>query len=175
MNLNKTDVSPKKHLIIAVLITIFCVFLLIWLNVYMRSVRYAKEGDVFLADNKLIEAVTSYEISAHAYTPWNSHVAHSMQKLWDIGLLLEKEYEDPTYPLIAYRSLRSSVYAIRSFYMPYKEWIPRCDKKIEMLVATQMKMIENAQQKADAETGQQQAVATDRLEDNDTGIPIEAP
>lgn len=130
--------------LLPVLVTAVCVILLIWINVYHRSVRYSREGDAFLAEGKLIEAVTSYEISAHAYTPWNPHVRHSMEKLWEIGERLEKQHEDPTYPLIAYRALRSSVYAIRSFYMPYKEWIPRCDDKIGQLVTIQKEMLEAA-------------------------------
>lgn len=135
--------------LVPVLVTAFCVILLIWINVYSRSVRFSREGDAFLAEGKLIEAVTSYEISAHAYTPWNPHVRHSMEKLWEIGERLERENEDPTYPLIAYRALRSSVYAIRSFYMPYKDWIPRCDEKIGQLVMVQKEMIDSASPSTD--------------------------
>ncbi len=140
--------SERRILYWAGSLTVVCVILMIWFNVYHRSVRYAREGDVFLAEGKLIEAVTCFETSAHAYTPWNKHVRHSMEKLWEIGARLEQENEDPTFPLIAYRSLRSSVYAIRSFYMPYKEWIPRCDEQINRLVAIQKEMIEESRRQA---------------------------
>lgn len=124
------------------------VIAMIWTNVYLRSVRYAREGDTYLNDGLLIEAVSSYETSAHAYTPWNPYVKHSMQKLWEIGERLEQLHDDPTYPLIAYRSLRSSVYAIKSFYTPYKEWIPRCNEKIDELVSIQNQLLEEARQNA---------------------------
>jgi hypothetical protein len=127
-----------------VCITFVLVITMIWANVYLRSARYAREGDDYLKDGHLVEAISSYETSAHAYTPWNPHVKHSMQKLWDIGELLEQMYDDPTYPLIAYRSLRSTVYAIRSFYTPYKEWVPRCNEKIMQLVEKQDQMIKDA-------------------------------
>ena len=93
--------------------------------------------------------MTSFETSAHAYTPFNSNVRASLDKLWEIGEKFEKEKPAPEYALIAYRSLRSSIYAIRSFYTPYKEWIPRCDAKIQKLVEIQKQQI--AQEKA-AET-----------------------
>lgn len=125
-----------------VCITFVLVIAMIWTNVYLRSVRYAREGDDYFKGGHLVEAISSYETSAHAYTPWNPHVRHSMHKLWEIGELLEQTHDDPTYPLIAYRSLRSTVYAVRSFYTPYKEWIPRCNEKIMRLVERQNQMIE---------------------------------
>jgi hypothetical protein len=120
-----------------ILLTAFIAFGMVWVDVYQRSAKYYKEGEALFAQGKLLEAVTSYETSAHAYTPINSYVNKSMDRLWEIGQRLEKEKDDPDYALIAYRSLRSSVYAIRSFYMPYKEWIPKCDERIQALVEIQ--------------------------------------
>ncbi|MBN1355705.1 hypothetical protein JXA40_05465 [bacterium] len=125
--------SKTAWIVLTVIITVG----LIWINTYRRSVRYFNEAQDLMADGKILDAVTSYEIAAHAYTPWNTYVQRSMERLWEIGQRLEKEKEDPAYALIAYRSLRSSVFAIRSFYMPYREWIPRCDEKIRLLVLKQ--------------------------------------
>ncbi len=126
--------KDTKQKVILVGITIVTAIAMIWINTYQRSVTYFKEGETYLANDQLMEAITSFESSAHAYTPWNSNVRKSLERLWEIGERLEKEKDAPEYPLIAYRSLRSSVYAIRSLYMPYKEWIPRCDEKIRQLV-----------------------------------------
>ena len=115
--------------------TIILAVAIIWINVYTRSVKYFNEGESFYKAGRLMEAVTSYETSAHAYTPFNSHVARSMDRMWEIGQLLEKT--DIPQALVAYRCLRSSVYAIRSLYMPYKEWIPKCDERIAALVSDQ--------------------------------------
>jgi hypothetical protein len=141
----KLPVVWKKLFLIAC--TIMLVTVMVWINVYTRSARYAREGDVLFGEGKLIESIASYETSAHAYTPWNPHVRHSLDTLWEIGEALESKYEDPTYALVAYRSLRSSVYAIRSFYMPYKEWVPKCDEKIASLINIQRQLIEEGQRK----------------------------
>lgn len=121
------------------------VIVMIWINVYSRSVRYAREGDILFNEGKLIEAIASYETAVHAYTPWNPNVRHSLKKLWEIGETLEAKHEDPAYALLAYRSLRSSIYAVRSFYTPNKEWVHRSDDKIASLVNIQRRMIENNQ------------------------------
>lgn len=110
---------------------------IIWMNVFQRSVKYYKEGEIYFSEGKYLEAITSYETSAHAYTPLNKYVRQSMERLWEIGNLLENEKKDTMGALIAYRCLRSSVYAIRSLYMPYKDWIPQCDERIAAIVEAQ--------------------------------------
>jgi len=134
--------------IIATITSIILMIIMVWANVYFRSSRHFNEAEEFFKDDKLIQAITSYESSAHAYTPGNPYVSKSMERLWEIGELLEKRHSDPTYPLIAYRSLRSSVYAIRSFYMPHKDWISRCDRKIGELVNIQKLKMEEKLNKA---------------------------
>ncbi|MBN1295645.1 hypothetical protein JXA80_02625 [bacterium] len=151
-------------------VTIIILIAMVWITVYVRSSRHYHEGERFLKEGKLIEAITSYESSAHAYTPGNSYVARSLDRLWEIGERLETQYSDPVYPLLAYRSLRSSVYAIRSYYMPHKEWIPRCDEKIGALVAIQ---IEKQQQAVAAKTEQQAEMThregPDQADESDRG------
>ena len=130
-----------------VIITIIIAVLMVWATTYKRSHKYFIEGEKFLSEGKLLDAVTSYETSAHSYTPWNSHVRRSLERMWEIGQRFENENPDPDYALIAYRSLRSSIYATRSFYTPYKEWIPKCDERIRALVRKQEERI-NAEKEA---------------------------
>ena len=122
-------------------LTILLSIAMIWINTYQRSAKYYKEGMELLSNDNLLDAVTSFETAAHAYTPFNFYVKNSLEKLWEIGERLEKEKNSPEYPLIAYRCLRSSIFAIRSFYAPYKEWIPKCDEKIQLLVEIQKQQI----------------------------------
>jgi hypothetical protein len=136
------DPHNKRFHIIATLVTIAIMVAIVWIHVYSRSKRYYREGETHLAENRLIEAVTSFETSAHSYTPGNPWVSRSMDRLWEIGQKMESEYDDPMYPLIAYRALRSSVYAIRSVITPYEEWIPKCDNKIKFLVDQQIREME---------------------------------
>ncbi len=152
MNHEKTiEKMTFRSWFLPICVVFVLVIAMIWTNVYLRSARYAREGDTYFNDALLIEAVSSYETSAHAYTPWNPYVKYSMEKLWEIGERLEKLHSDPTYPLIAYRSLRSSVYAIKSFYTPYKEWIPRCNEKIDELVKIQNQILAETRQNKSVE------------------------
>ncbi len=118
-------------------LTIIIAISMVWINTYRRSARYYSEGEQLFQQEKLLDAVTRFEIAAHAYTPWNPHVIRALERMWEIGQRFEKENEDPDYALIAYRSLRSSIYATRSFYTPNESWIPRCDKRIHVLVEIQ--------------------------------------
>lgn len=145
MDQKKSSETRQKVGIIA--ITIVIAFGMVWLNTYQRSQKYAKEGESFLAEGKLMEAITSFETSAHAYTPLNSNVVSALNRLWEIGERFEKEKPtEPEYALVAFRSLRSSIYATRSFYTPHKHWIARCDEKIAHLVEIQKANIEAARQ-----------------------------
>ena len=46
---------------------------------------------------------------------------------------------DYDWSLLAYRSLRSSFYGVRSFYTPYKDWIARSESEIDKVLALQAK------------------------------------
>ncbi len=127
--------------------TIVIAFGMVWLNTWQRSVKYCREGQEFLSEGKLMEAITCFESAAHAYTPFNSHVVDALNRLWEIGERYEREKPDePEYALVAFRSLRSSIYATRSFYTPHKHWIPRCDEKIKNLVEIQRARLEQIRQ-----------------------------
>ncbi|MBN1550755.1 hypothetical protein JW979_04780 [bacterium] len=131
--MSKIFVSIPFIIFVTVLLTIG----MIWWQTYQRSVEYYEKGERYFQNGQYVEAINSYEISAHAYAPGNTYVRRSLEKLWQIGQMYELEKKDVFHALVAYRSLRSSVYSIRSFYMPYKEWIPRCDQKIKELVEIQ--------------------------------------
>jgi hypothetical protein len=133
------EMSEKSQKAIIILVTALIAVAIVWTNTYMRCVKYYQKGEELLGQGELLQAVTNYETAAHAYAPFNGYVAKSLNRLWEIGEKMEAEHQAPENPLIAYRTLRSSVYAIRSFYEPYKEWIPRCDKKISALVDIQKK------------------------------------
>jgi hypothetical protein len=63
-------------------------------------------------------------------------VERSAERLWGLGEALERK-SDPTRALVAYRSLRSSFYAVRGLNSPGTTWIARCDDKIAALVKLQ--------------------------------------
>ncbi|MCM0080661.1 hypothetical protein L4X63_03555 [Geomonas sp. Red32] len=81
-------------------------------------------------------AVAGYEAAIHMYVPGSPLVEKSAAKLWEMGQLCEQN-GDATRALIAYRSLRSSFYAVTWLTTPGKSYIDRCDARIAQLVKVQ--------------------------------------
>ena len=98
---------------------------------YRQWVQYSR-GKAAEAARNPIAAIAGYESAIHMYTPGSPIVARSAQALWDIGMAFEAQ-RDSERALIAYRALRSSFFASRSFFLPGKEWIQRCNEKIVTL------------------------------------------
>lgn len=110
--------------------------LLLWgTALYRQHVQFQK-GEQGMRSGNFPAAVAGFESAIHMYTPGSSTVEESAQKLWGIGQLLENQ-GDVTRALIAYRSLRSSFYAIAWIYAPGQEWIVKCDARIAALVPKQ--------------------------------------
>lgn len=110
--------------------------ILIWGNtLYRQHVQFDK-GEKGYAAGDFPAAVAGYESAIHMYTPGASLTEKSARKLWDMGQMLEARGDIPR-ALIAYRSLRSSFYAVGWLYSPGREWIAKCDARIQALVAAQ--------------------------------------
>ncbi len=112
-------------------IAVVCVTL-IWGNTYWRQRTQFYKGEAANAGGDYIAAIAGYEAAIHMYTPGSSIVEKSAERLWSLGRNFERAGDDER-ALIAYRSLRSSFYAVRGFSLPGREWISRCDAKIAAL------------------------------------------
>ena len=130
------DKKERLQNIGIVVVTALIAIVMIWANTYKRMGTHFKEAEEFYSQGEYLKAITSYETAIHAYVPWSSKIKQSAQRLWEIGNMYEEKGE-ADYALIAYRSLRSSFYAVRSFYQPYPEWIAKCDEKIPPLMDLQ--------------------------------------
>jgi hypothetical protein len=83
------------------------------------------------------EAMTHYERTIKWYLPYSGSVRRAVERLWDIGVAAEAR-ADTTLALTAYRTLRGSLFAIQSFYVPYPEWIPKSEARIAALMPDTM-------------------------------------
>jgi hypothetical protein len=83
------------------------------------------------ADNEKnpVQAAAHYEAAIRWYLPFQQRIETAVRRLWEIGRQAEERGENHVAQEV-YHRLRSSLYAIQSFYAPYKEWIARCDQKI---------------------------------------------
>lgn len=109
---------------------------LIWGNTLYRQHVQFEKGEKGMAVRDFPAAVAGYESAIHMYTPGSSIVDRSAQRLWEIGQITERGGDYP-HALIAYRSLRSSFYAVAGINSPGKDWIARCDDRIAALVKMQ--------------------------------------
>ena len=109
---------------------------LIWgSTLYRQHVQFDK-GERGMAAGDFLAAVAGYESAIHLYTPASSLVERSAQRLWELGELALQRGDQPR-ALIAYRSLRSSFYAIAGINTPGQLWIRKCDTRIAQILALQ--------------------------------------
>lgn len=123
-----------KSIILHALLIVLIAFALLWGSTLARQREQFARGEEARGRGDLIAAIAGYEAAIHMYTPWSSRVEASAERLWSLGEEQERK-GDTARALIAYRSLRSSFYAVRGITMPGKEWIARCDGKIATLIS----------------------------------------
>ena len=126
--------------VLSVLKQIALVLLIMFIMVWGRACYYQQnhyaDAEAALKDKRYKDAVTEYEWTIKMYTPLSGEVEDACEKLWFIAGEYEKKGQIDL-ALIAYRSLRSSIYSIKSFYLPYGKWIALSDEKIEEILAIQ--------------------------------------
>jgi hypothetical protein len=125
-----------KTIAVNVVVIAVIALVMIWANTLYRQHTQFNKGDKALASGDLVLAIAGYESAIHMYTPGSSLVDKAAEKLWQIGERMEQA-RDLERALLAYRSLRSSFYAVRGLTTPGKAWIIRCENKIAQLVKLQ--------------------------------------
>ncbi len=105
----------------------------VWIRVFFGSMQAYEKGEIHLKAVEYIKAITFFDRSIHWYAPFNPYVHKSAERLWEISRNAEKR-GDIRLALIAARTLRRGFVAARSFYIPDRNWIERCDLRIHELV-----------------------------------------
>jgi len=91
-------------------------------------------GEEAYTQGKYKVAVTHYERTIKWYTPLSPVVQRAVERLWQLGMEAEARGE-VSLALEAYQTLRSSLYAVQSFYVPYQSWIAKSEERIAPLLA----------------------------------------
>lgn len=116
-------------------VSLLLIFLLL---LYIKVVYHARQefalAEAALADQAYTQALTHYERTIKWYTPGSPVVQHAVERLWQAGTEAEVR-GDLRLALAAYQTLRSSLYAVQSVFIPYQSWIPRCEARIAPLMA----------------------------------------
>ena len=124
-------------------------FAIIFLAMLSIKVMYHASQEFALGEQQwtqgeLKKALVHYERTIKWYTPWSTVVQRAVERLWQLGTEAETR-GDTALALEAYQTLRSSLYAVQSFYIPYASWIPQCEARIAPLLA-QVKAGEHPQE-----------------------------
>ena len=91
-------------------------------------------GEEAYTHGKYKVAITHYERAIKWYTPFSKAVRLAVERLWQLGTEAEARGE-VSVALEAYQTLRSSLYTVQSFYIPYQRWIPQSEERIAPLLA----------------------------------------
>ena len=122
----------RSALRIVVLLVAFVVILYAKVS-YNASQDFALGEDAY-THGEYKRAITHYERTIKWYTPLSSAVQRSVERLWQLGTEAEARGEI-SLALEAYQTLRSSLYTVQSFYIPYQSWIPKSEARIAPLLA----------------------------------------
>ena len=91
-------------------------------------------GEAAYTNGEYKAAITHYERTIKWYTPLSPVVQRAVERLWQLGTEAEAR-GDGSLALEAYQTLRSSLYAVQSFYLPYHSWIAQSAERIAPLLA----------------------------------------
>ncbi len=125
-----------------VFLVVFAAIMLLAGRVVFRQASNFRQAEGYFAAHNWKLAIRQYDTAMHFYVPFSPFTERAAGRLWQIGRMFEAQGR-PDWALIAYSSIRSSFYGVRSFYTPGRRWIERCDNKIAAL-DTQMLIKEGA-------------------------------
>lgn len=130
-----TNMSKQKFVRFTLMIVVLVIIglIMVWGRAFYGSMEAYHRGEVYLKGDQYIRAITFFDRSIHWYTPFSPYVHRSAERLWEICIKAEQR-GDIRLALIATRTIRRGFYAARSFYTPGKNWINKCDLKINELM-----------------------------------------
>jgi len=119
-------------------VSILYILLFVSVMLLMKTIFNARQefayGEQAFTRGEYAVAITHYERTIKWYTPFSKTIRHAVERLWQLGTEAETRGEWHL-ALEAYQSLRASLYAVQSFYIPYQSWIPKTEERIAPLLA----------------------------------------
>jgi hypothetical protein len=106
----------------------------LYVRVIVESHRSFARGEEALRNADVGGAVAHFETGASWEAPFNPMTGKARERLWQIGRKAELD-GDMDLALAAYRALRSSIMAARSFMVPDGQRLAEVDRRISALMA----------------------------------------
>jgi hypothetical protein len=126
--------SHVWHAAVRLLCVLLCLVLVLLVKVSYSSRQELGLGTAADARGEYTTAITHYERAIQWYTPFSRSVRLAVKHLWILGAAAESR-QDLSLALDAYWSLRGSLYAVQSVYLPYQDWMPRIEERLAVLMA----------------------------------------
>jgi hypothetical protein len=125
---------PVLHSALRIVGLLIVFVVILYIKVAYNSRQDFALGEDAYAHGEYKRAITHYERTIKWYTPLSTVVQRAIERLWQLGTEAEARGEF-VLALEAYQTLRSSLYAVQSFYIPYQSWIPKSEARIAPLLA----------------------------------------
>ena len=125
---------PAAHNALRVVVLLVAFVVMLYAKVAYNANRDFARGEESYRHGEYKVAITYYERTIKWYTPFSTVVQPAVERLWQLGAEAEARGE-VSLALEAYQTLRSSLYAVQSFYIPYQSWIPKSEARIAPLLA----------------------------------------
>ena len=116
----------ESNRITAFLTLVLILLCMVLIRVYVSSASENRRGEEAAASGDFKTAIVHYGRSIKWYAPFNPWVKESIDSLWEIG---EKAYKDSDLEManFALTTLRSSLYAVRGPFSPFRGKIKKVD------------------------------------------------
>jgi len=125
---------PALHKALCVVSLVVAFVAILYAKVAYNASQDFGLGEEAYTHGEYKDAMTYYERTIKWYTPLSTVVQRAVERLWQLGTEAEAR-GDLSLALEAYQTLRSSLYAVQSFYIPYQSWIPKSEARMAPLLA----------------------------------------
>lgn len=120
----------KRWILLAVAVCLAAVLT----RVFWDGRAALSRGDAALARGDVVEAMTEWRRAARWYAPGAPHVSDAYDRLDTLAKTAEEKGDAKT-ALDAWRAVRSSILATRSFYTPFPSRLEAANERIAALMA----------------------------------------
>lgn len=121
---------------IAWAVVVTAVLAAVWVKVRVEAGQSLQRAKTMEAKQDLDMAIVVYRHTVRWYSPGSGPVADAVERLQSIAETSEEAGEAER-ALLAWRALRSGLFAVRSFYQPYDGQITLANTRIAYLMARQ--------------------------------------
>jgi len=125
---------PALRIALHIVVLLAAFVVILYAKVAYNASQHFALGEEAYIHGRYKQAIDHYILTIKWYSPLSTVVQRAGERLWQLGTEAEARSEF-SLALEAYQALRSSLYAVQGFYIPYQSWIPKSEERIAPLLA----------------------------------------